>query len=162
MKILGFIALFVFAVTLAVLLAGQLGLLRGQAPKDLGVHDGKLKPPSPTPNSVSSQAGMYPYHPQRSLAAIDPIRPVGSLPDTLERIAQVLQQTPHTVIVQRDADYLYARCSTEFLRFTDDLEFWIDPRNQVIQVRSASRLGSKDFGVNRARVETIRAQLLKG
>jgi len=29
----------------------------------------------------------------------------------------------------------------------------------VIQVRSASRLGNRDFGVNRARVEAIRLRL---
>ena len=161
MKILGFIAIFVFAVTMAILLAGQLGVLRGKAPKDIGVHNGKLKAPSQTQNSVSSQANLYPYHPQRTYATVAPIQPIGNLRETLDRIALILQLSPRTVIVQRDADYLYAQCRTEFLRFTDDLEFWIDQRNQVIQVRSASRLGSKDFGGKRDRVETIRAQLLK-
>ena len=52
-----------------------------------------------------------------------------------------------TVIDQRD-DYLYARFETKLLRFVDDAEFWYDPAAQAIQVRSASRLGRKDFGVN--------------
>ena len=43
------------------------------------------------------------------------------------------------------------------LRFVDDVEFWVDPAAGVIQVRSSSRLGRKDLGVNRARVERIRA-----
>ena len=35
------------------------------------------------------------------------------------------------------------------MKFVDDLERWVDPVNQVVQVRSASRMGRKDFGVNR-------------
>ena len=46
------------------------------------------------------------------------------------------------------------------MRFVDDVEFWYDPAGQAIAVRSASRIGRKDFGVNRARIEAIRAQLL--
>jgi len=61
-------------------------------------------------------------------------------------------------VEQRD-DYLYARFETQLLRFVDDAEFWYDPAAQAIQVRSASRLGRKDFGVNRARVEAIRDKL---
>ena len=45
------------------------------------------------------------------------------------------------------------------MRFVDDVEFWADPSSGVVHVRSASRVGRKDFGVNRARVETIREQL---
>jgi len=39
------------------------------------------------------------------------------------------------------------------------VEFWFDPAAGAVQVRSASRLGSKDFGVNRARIETLREAL---
>ena len=46
------------------------------------------------------------------------------------------------------------------MRFVDDVEFWYDPATQAIAVRSASRIGRKDFGVNRARIEAIRGQLL--
>jgi uncharacterized protein (DUF1499 family) len=66
-----------------------------------------------------------------------------------------------TVLVTREPGYLYAQCSTQMLKFTDDIEFWLDTDAGVIQVRSASRLGRKDFGVNRERIEMIRAQLAK-
>ncbi|MEO5655608.1 MAG: DUF1499 domain-containing protein, partial [Nitrosospira sp.] len=67
-------ALVVIAVVVITgLLAGQLGLLKGTQPTDLGVHDGRLKPPSKTPNSVSSQASLYPDHPQRAYAEIAPL-----------------------------------------------------------------------------------------
>ena len=45
------------------------------------------------------------------------------------------------------------------MRFVDDVEFWADPASGVVHVRSASRVGRKDFGVNRARIEAIRGRL---
>ena len=62
-----------------------------------------------------------------------------------------------TVIAQRD--YLYAQYTSRLMRFVDDVEFWYDPLHQVIQVRSASRLGKGDMGVNRQRIESVRAAL---
>jgi uncharacterized protein (DUF1499 family) len=63
--------------------------------------------------------------------------------------------------VTRESGYLYAQSTTPLMRFTDDLEFWLDAEKGVIHVRSASRLGESDLGANRQRVETIRAQFLK-
>ena len=54
---------------------------------------------------------------------------------------------------------MYATFSTRLMKYTDDVEFWLDPVAQVVQVRSASRLGQRDFGANRSRIETVRAQL---
>jgi uncharacterized protein (DUF1499 family) len=45
------------------------------------------------------------------------------------------------------------------MKYVDDAEFWFDPGASVVQLRSASRLGRKDFGVNRARIESIRQAL---
>jgi hypothetical protein len=59
-------------VALALLAAGRLGWLQGQRPRDLGVSEGRLKPHSPTPNSVSSQARLYPGHPMQERADIAP------------------------------------------------------------------------------------------
>ncbi len=161
MKILGFAIMFFVAVAAAVLAAGQLGLLRSSAPGDLGVHGGRLKPPSATPNSVSSQAGLYPGHPQFSYANIEPLRYVGDPAKAMDRLEAVVRSMDRTVVVTREPQYLYAQSSTAMLKFTDDVEFWIDPSNGVIHVRSASRLGRKDFNVNRERVEKIRAQFAK-
>lgn len=139
--------------------AGQLGLLRGKPPEDLGVRDGRLKRPSFTPNSVSSQADLHADHPMRNDARIAPL-PAG--PDgaaAMARLRAVIEGMPGASIVETRPDYLYARFETRVLRFVDDAEFWYDPSAQVIQVRSASRVGRKDFGVNRQRVETIRAAL---
>ena len=141
---------------LVLVIAGQLGLLAGKAPSRLGVTDGRLKPPSSTPNSVSSQASLYPDHPQQAYAAIAPLTFKGDGAAAIKQLAQVLTQMPRTVIVTQNADYLYAQNTTALLKFTDDVEFWLDKPNHVIQARSSSRLGRKDFGVNRARVEAVR------
>ena len=156
MKILWFLALLVVVLALVLVIAGQMGLLAGKAPSRLGVTDGRLKPPSSTPNSVSSQASLYPDHPQQAYAAIAPLTFKGDGEAAIKQLAQVLTQMPRTVIVTQNADYLYAQSTTALLKFTDDVEFWLDKPNHVIQARSSSRLGRKDFGVNRARVEAVR------
>ncbi len=145
----------------ALFVAARLGLFSGQPPQDLGVRDGRLKPPSPTRNSVSSQAGLYPDHPQRAHADIAPL-PVrgGDGRTALRRLGELLRGLPELRVVERHHDDLRAEARTPWLRFVDDLEFWFDPTQQVIHVRSASRLGREDFGVNRKRVERIRAAWL--
>jgi uncharacterized protein (DUF1499 family) len=62
-------------------------------------------------------------------------------------------------IVEQRPDYLYAQFTTRLMRFVDDAEFWFDPAAGVVQVRSSSRVGRRDFDVNRARIEGLRARL---
>lgn len=135
--------------------SGRAGLFAGTPPTDLGVHAGRLKPPSKTDNSVGSQAALYPDH--LASAEIAPFPLDGDGPTTIARLKTVLEHMDGTTIVRADRDYLYAECKTPLLRFVDDVEFWYDPAQHVVQVRSASRLGSSDLGTNRKRVETIRA-----
>lgn len=160
MKLLRWLVMALVCVAAALVVAGRWGWLAGSAPSDLGVKNGRLKPPSRTDNSVSSQAGLYPEHPQRVNAGIDPFPVQGSVPASLDRLAHLLAHTPGTVVVTRSSNYLYAQASTPVLRFTDDVEFWADPVAPTIHVRSASRLGNKDFGANRARIEALRARYL--
>ncbi len=144
------------------LLAGQWGLLSGKTPTNLGITDGKLKAPSPTENSVSSQASLYPNHPMRAYAEIAPITYTGEPAAAWAKLERAVGALPRTsIIANKKLDsgqrYLYAQCTTLLLRFTDDVEFVMDESNHVIHVRSASRLGRKDFGTNRSRVEIVRA-----
>jgi uncharacterized protein (DUF1499 family) len=141
----------------AVLVAARLGAFSGKAPANLGVRDGKLKPPSRTENSVSSQAELWPD--ALDSARIAPLALNGDGKATIARIAQIVEGLPGAVIVERRDDYLYARFTSAMMRFVDDVEFWFDPAANVVQVRSASRVGRKDFGINRARIENIRARL---
>lgn len=159
MKIIWWIAVAIVGIALALVIAGQLGLLRGSVPQDLGIKDGKLKPPARTPNSVSSQANLYPDNPQAAYARIDALHYSGDGRAALAKLAKLLAAQDRTVIVQQTDDYLYAQCTTALLRFTDDVEFWLNPEKQQIEVRSASRVGRKDFNVNRERVEALRSQL---
>jgi uncharacterized protein (DUF1499 family) len=163
MALLKWIVIVLVALVLVAVLAGQLGLLSGRTPDDLGVTDGKLKPPSPTENSVSSQASLYPDHPMRAYAEIAPLALNGDGPATMARIAKLLQAMPGVKIVRNTGDgYLYAQCTTRLMKFVDDLELWFDPVHQVVQVRSASRVGRGDLGANRQRVEALRAKLANG
>ncbi|ACV35354.1 DUF1499 domain-containing protein [Accumulibacter sp.] len=159
MQIVRWIGIGVVTIAVLALLAGQVGLLRGSPPGDLGVRAGKLKPPSETPNSVSSQALLWAGHAQREQAHIAPLAVRGDASTTMARLQALLQAQPGVSIVDSRSDYLYVRCETRFMKFVDDVEFWFDASSGVIQVRSASRLGRKDFGVNRRRIEDLREKL---
>jgi uncharacterized protein (DUF1499 family) len=147
------------ALALLAVLAGRAGLLQGRAPDGLGVAEGRLAPPSATDNSVSSQAGLWPGHPQREAAAIAPLALAGDGPATMRRLHDIVAAMPGARIVRFEGDYLRAEFTTPLMQFTDDAEFWLDREAGVVQLRSASRLGRRDFGTNRKRVETLRARL---
>lgn len=153
---------FVIVVLLLIVVAvaaGQLGFLQGKAPTDLGVRDGKLKPPSMTENSVTSQAALYPDHPQRNYAGIAPLPLKGDGLATLARIKAIVESMDGAKVIKSEPGYLYAQFTSELMKFVDDVEFWFDPAANVIQVRSASRVGRGDMGVNRKRIEAVRAAL---
>lgn len=156
MKFVKWLLLAAVGVTLAAIAAGQAGLLAGAAPSDLGVRDGKLAPPATTPNSVSSQAGLHPGHPQQAYARIAALTYSGDASAAMKRLAQAIRQMNGATIVRDQPDYLYVQFRTPWLGFVDDAEFWQEPATQLIQVRSASRIGKSDLGLNRQRIEAIR------
>jgi uncharacterized protein (DUF1499 family) len=150
------------AVPAAVVVAGQLGLFSGEKPKDIGLSDGRLKPPSNTRNSVSSQTNLYPEHPQTAYAAMAalPWRE-GDAVASMQALVHALEAQPGITIIEQTPNYLYAQARTRWLGFIDDLEFWVNPSTQAIEIRSASRMGQEDMGANRQRIETIRAAYLE-
>jgi uncharacterized protein (DUF1499 family) len=151
----------VIALIALALIAGYAGLLSGRRPANLGVKDGRLSPPSKTRNSVSSQARLYADHPQSTYAAIDPLPLKSDDPAaSMRALTSVLQHMAGVTLVAQEPDYLHAEAQTRWLKFVDDVEFWINPQSGVIEVRSASRLGKEDLGANRKRVESIRAAYL--
>jgi uncharacterized protein (DUF1499 family) len=162
MQVLKWLAVGLVALALLVLLAARFGAFSGRPPADLGVRDGRLRAPSTTPNSVSSQAVLWPQHPQQAEAGIAPLASKGSGPQTLAQIRRIVEAMPGARVVQASDDYLYVQFTTRWMQFVDDTEFWFDPAAGVVQVRSASRVGRRDFGVNRARIEAIRAALAAG
>ncbi len=129
-----------------------MGLFTGKRPTDLGVKDGRLKPVPDSPNAVGSQARSG-YH------AIAPLTYASARERAMPALIQIVAGTPRTRIVTQSPDYLYAEYTSALMGFVDDVEFWFEPGAKLIHVRSASRLGYSDFGVNRARIEDVRRRL---
>jgi uncharacterized protein (DUF1499 family) len=150
----------VVGLPLLLLAAGQAGLLSGRMPDDLGVSDGRLKAPCRTDNCVSSQADLWPGAAHRDAVRIEPLAlRDGDGQATLARLRELAADWPGAQVVNAGPDYLHLSFRTRWLGFVDDAEFWVDPQRQVLHVRSASRVGRRDFGVNRQRVEHLRARL---
>jgi uncharacterized protein (DUF1499 family) len=124
-------------------------LFAGTLPSNLGVQAGKLARCPESPNCVSSQA-------QDEGHRIAPLAYNGDAAAAIARLAQVIAwQRGATVVTQR-GDYIYATFQTPVMGFVDDVEFVVNPAQRVIDVRSASRLGHSDLGVNRKRIEAVR------
>ena len=157
MRTLAVLAFIFVIVPLLVLAAGQFGLFKGRPPTEPGLREGKLKPPSRTQNSVSSQAALWPEGEYAvEYAKIEPIAFTQDSALAMNRLRDVLAGWPGARIVENNPEYLSVQFETRWLRFVDDAEFLLDPTARAIHVRSASRLGRKDFGANRKRIEAIR------
>ena len=132
-----------------------MGLFSGSRPRNIGLHDGRLAPAPRTPNGVSSQTD-----PATDAAHyIAPLDCHGDPERWWQRLVAALRGTERVAIVTQADHYLHAECSSKTLGFVDDLECLLDSKAGVIHVRSAARLGRRDFGVNRARVEALRERL---
>jgi len=108
-----------------------------------------LRPCPDSPNCVSSQA-------TNASQRVDPIEFVLPPQQALARLKLVLAAMPRTRIVKEEGGYLHAEVRSFLFRFVDDIEFLIDTEQSLIHMRSASRTGYSDFGVNRRRVEHVR------
>jgi uncharacterized protein (DUF1499 family) len=113
----------------------------------------RLAPCPRTPNCVSTLAPGHPQH-------IDPIPYQGPQEAARQRLLAVLRGLPRTRIVAEEPGYLHAECRSRVFRFVDDVELVLDDTAKLIHFRSAARLGRRDFGVNRERMERIRAGFL--
>lgn len=127
--------------------------LTATRPTNLVVQDGRLPACPGTPNCVCSF--------DDGSSAIEPLTFSGDAAAAWTRLKTVLAAQPRTAIISATEQYLHAECTSLIFRFVDDLEFQLDGEGQKIHVRSKSRAGRSDLGVNRARVETIRAAFLK-
>ena len=121
-------------------------------PDNLGVKDGKLAAPRRTPNCVSSQAD-----PADTEHYIAPLAFRGNFAE----VRKAVQSMPGATVVSEQPNYLCAECRTPLMRYVDDVELLYDENAGLVHVRSASRLGRRDFGVNRKRVEALRALLAR-
>lgn len=131
---------------------GALLTLFDSMPTNLGLTDGKLAPCPDSPNCVSSQATDS----RHAIAPFALDRPLGAAKEELKQAAAKL---PRAKLISEQENYLHFEFRSLVFRFVDDVEFHLDAATKTIHVRSASRVGYGDFGVNRRRVETLRAQL---
>jgi uncharacterized protein (DUF1499 family) len=147
-----------YKIILVVLLVALLGWagtmvalsLRARRPDDLGPREGRLAPCPATPNCVCSCAAEGDDH------AIAPLTFEGSPEEAWKRLGEVLAEQPRMAVVSETPTYRHVECTSRVFRFVDDLELLLDREAKKIHVRSASRAGRSDLGVNRRRVEAIR------
>lgn len=126
--------------------------LAGTRPTNIGVHSGQLISCPNTPNCVNSRS-------QDVKDEIEPFTYNSSSEKAMADLKTVIQSFKQSKIITETKNYLYAEFTIPIIGFVDDVEFYLDEAEKVIHVRSASRLGESDLGVNRKRVETIRTQL---
>ncbi|MFM7602504.1 MAG: DUF1499 domain-containing protein [Pseudanabaena sp.] len=124
----------------------------GTRPTNIGVTDGKLLACPDSPNCVSSQSTDAEHK-------IAPLTYTGDPAKALADLKAVIQRMPRTKIITAEGNYIYTEFTSAFMGYVDDVEFYLNTDKSIIEVRSASRLGKSDLGVNRDRVEAIRAQL---
>jgi uncharacterized protein (DUF1499 family) len=135
------------------LLSVILAACAGERPKNLGVTNGVLAACPSSPNCVSSFAVDEGHR-------IAPLSYSDAPAAAFFRLTQLLRQRQDATLIEERADYLRVELRTTL--FVDDAEFLLDEENQVIQLRSASRLGHSDLGKNRTRIEEIRAAFSRG
>lgn len=105
-----------------------------------------------SPNCVSSVAAA-----DDATHHIAPLSFSGSEEAARARARAIVEAMPRTAVLADQPGYLHATFTSKVWRFVDDVELWFDASTGVVHVRSASRVGHGDMGVNRERVEAIRA-----
>jgi uncharacterized protein (DUF1499 family) len=127
-------------------------IFAGKTPDNLGINNEQLLPCPNTPNCVNSQS----EDPEQS---IQPLTYEGETSEVIEKLKTIINQQERTEIISATDNYLYAQFTTHWMGFVDDVEFSVNQEKGIINVRSASRLGESDLGVNRQRIEKIREEL---
>ena len=125
-------------------------------PDYLGLKDGKLARCKSSPNCVCSQTD-----PADAEHYIAPIAFKGAAAEAMAAARKAVEAMEGATLIRQEGNYLYAEYRTKLMRFVDDVELAFDEKAGLLHVRSASRLGRRDFGVNRARVEALRARIAK-
>ena len=147
---------FATTLTLAVAMAvcvlppsAQAGIFSGHRPDGIGAAAGRLAACPNKPNCVSSRSTDVRH-------AIAPLNFSGDARAAMARLKSIVRAMPGTTLISQRPEYFYAEFRTRIMGFVDDVEFLLDERANIVQVRSSSRLGYSDFGANRRRIEAIR------
>jgi uncharacterized protein (DUF1499 family) len=156
LSLLVVIAIIAALISIEVFGGQPMGLFSGSRPDGLGFNNGQFKPPSWKPNTVSSTVEK-----SDTKHYIEPISFTGDAKDAWKKFLGVMKSQPRATVVTENKNYLYAEFKTPSMGFIDDVEAALDTKANVIHVRSASRLGVRDFDANRKRIEIIRTAFAK-
>ncbi len=118
-------------------------------PPKAGLVDGKLRPCPNSPNCVSSESDS-------PSSRVGPLTFQGPSEKALQDLKEAVQEMGGEIQEEHNG-YLWATFTSRIFRFVDDVEFRMDAADRLIHVRSGSRVGYSDLGVNRRRVEKLRA-----
>ena len=84
---------------------------------------------------------------------------VSSIEQPFKEIKEIIENSPRTEIVELNGDYLHAEVTSKWMKYVDDLEISFVPESSKLQVRSESRVGESDLGVNQKRVDLLKSKL---
>ena len=135
---------------LALLASALLWSCSGERPAELSADAVQLRPCPSSPNCVSTEASDGEH-------TVAPFLLVGTRPQAWQSVREAVAELPGSQIVTTTESYLHAECTSRLFGFVDDLEIRL--QDAQLAVRSASRVGHSDLGVNRQRVEELRSVL---
>ena len=84
---------------------------------------------------------------------------VNNIEQPFEEIKSFIENTPRTEIVEIDGDYLHAEATSKWMKYVDDLEVSFLPDSNILLIRSESRVGESDLGVNQKRVDLLKSKM---
>jgi uncharacterized protein (DUF1499 family) len=119
------------------------------SPPKVQLVDGKLRPCPNSPNCVSSEG-------DRASSRVEPLTFQDSPEKAWDNLRETLREMGGKIQEEHDG-FLWATFTSRVFRFVDDVEFRMVSTDGMIHVRSGSRVGYSDLGVNRRRVEKLRS-----
>ena len=84
---------------------------------------------------------------------------VNNIERPFEEIKSFIENTPRTEIVELNGDYLHAEATSKWMKYVDDLEVSFLPKSNILLIRSESRVGESDLGVNQKRIDLLKSKM---
>jgi uncharacterized protein (DUF1499 family) len=129
--------------------------ISNKLPEGLGVTDGELMPCPSSPNCVSTQASVEDVE-----HYAEPVVYTGNRMKTQLSIESFMLGKGNVHLVSSTLGYVHFEVKSPLVGYIDDVEFYLPAADSVVHIRSASRVGYSDFGVNRERVRQIQSLLV--
>lgn len=150
--LMSLLAVAIVSIAIFIAIPGEKTMFAGKRPTNLGIQSGQLAACPSSPNCVTSFS-------QDAEHKIEPLTYSSTPTVAMTSLKMAIASLDKTKIIDQTDNYLYVEFTSSLMGFVDDVEFLLDEGAKVIHVRSASRLGQSDLGVNRKRIETIKTKL---